>query len=139
MVEESRQAKTIIEKIKQLLYNYDLTIAYAQGEIAIRNASMDLYKGSKSQYKQRKFLEAKIDKEKFQIFVDDVENARSELLDNVEIILSKYQKKYKDIFMLYFFQEKSYKEIADQTAYSIPMITKVIKRLKNDLLTFYMP
>lgn len=139
MIEETRQAQTIVDKIKQLLYNYDLTLAYAKGEIAVRDATMKLYGNSTNHFKQKKFLDAKIEKEKLEIFVQDIENARSELLDNIEIILSKYEKRYANIFKLYFFEEKSYKDIAEKTAYSIPMVTKIIKRLKTDLLTFYMP
>ena len=139
MFVETRQAQTIVDKIKQLLYNYDLTLLYANGEIKIRQSTMDLYSGSKNKYRQKKFIEAKVDKERYEIFVEDLENARKEIKENLEIILSKYQSRYKEIFMLYFFEEKTYKEIAKITSYSIPMITKIIKRLKDDLLTFYMP
>ena len=135
----SKQAQTIIDKIKQLLFNLELTIVYADGEIAVRRSTMKLYEGQTNRYKQRKFINAKVDEERFQIFKEDVENVKNEIMENLDIILSKYQARYKQIFVMRFFEEKTYQEIADETNYSLVAINRIVARLKNDLLTFYMP
>lgn len=137
--EDNKTAATIVEKIKQLLLNYDLTIAYANGEIAIRKATMELYKGSKNKYQQKKFIEAKVDKERFEIFIEDVNHAKQEISENVSLILDKYQPRYKQIFIAYFLEGKNYDDICELTHYSKDAINKIIHKLKQDLLTFYMP
>lgn len=122
-----------------MLFNCDLTIVYAKGEIEIRQANMNLNEGSKNKYKQRQFINAKIDKERYEIFVADIEHTKQELLENIDMILDKYQPRYKHVFIAYFLQDKTYSEIAEETNYSLDTINKVIRKLKDDLITFYIP
>lgn len=133
------EAKTIIEKIKRILFNCDLTIAYAKGEINLRNSIMSLYEGDMRKKSQQKFIRAKIEKERFELFVDEVEHTKTEIKENLNLIFDKYQPKYRQVFLLFFLEDKSYQEIAEQTNYSFEMIKLVIRRLKNDLITLYLP
>ena len=137
--DENKQAKTIADKIKKMLMNLELTILYADSEIKIRQATMKLYEGDTNRWKQRKFIEAKIDKERFEVYKEDIEHLHVEIMENIDILLSKHTPRYKQIFIMYFFQDKTYKEIAEETNYSLVAINKIISKLKNDLLTFYMP
>ena len=45
MIEERAKTNTIVKRIKKMLFNYDLAVAYVKGEIKIREANMRLYKG----------------------------------------------------------------------------------------------
>ena len=136
---ETKKAKTIIENIRKLLFNCDLTVIYANGEIALREATMRLNEGSRAKAKQQKFINAKIDKERYEVFIADIENTKNEIMDNLNLILDKYQPRYKEVFVAYFLQDKTYQEIATQTNYSKEAIKVIVRRLKNDLLTFYIP
>lgn len=135
----TKQAKGIVDKIKRLLYNCDLTLAYARGEIQIREAQLSLYEGDMRKSSQRKFVQAKVEKERYEIFVADIEHTKDEITENLSLILDKYQPKYKQIFMLFFLEGKSYQEIAEATNYSFEAIKVIIRRLKNDLITLYLP
>ncbi len=137
--DENKQAKTVADKIKKMLMNLDMTILYADSEIKIRQATMKLYEGQTTKWAQRKFVEAKIDEERFEVYKEDILHLRDEINENLEILLSKHTPRYKQIFIMYFFQDKTYQEIADQTNYSLVAINKIISKLKNDLLTFYVP
>lgn len=135
----TKQAKNVIDKIKKLLFNLEMTIVYANGEIQLRKSTMKLYDGETSKWKRKKFIEAKVDEERFQVFKEDVENTICEIKENLDIILSKYSPRYKNVFVLYFFEEKTQQEIADLTNYSKDSVAKIIQKFRNDLLTFYIP
>lgn len=139
MRDDTKQAQTIATKLKRLLFNLDLTREYAKSEIEIRRATMKLYKGETAKWKQRRFLEAKIDEERYQIYLEDIENVRIELVENIELILSKHTERYKKIFIMFFLEDKSISEIADESHYSVDTVKKIIQKLKQDLLTFYVP
>jgi RNA polymerase sigma factor (sigma-70 family) len=136
---ETKKAKTIIENIRKLLFNCDLTVVYANGEIVLREVTMRLNEGSRAKAKQRKFINAKIDKERYEVFIADIENTKNEIMDNLNLLLDKYQPRYKEVFVAYFLQDKTYQEIATQTNYSKEAIKVIVRRLKTDLLTFYIP
>ena len=134
-----KRAQNIATKLKVLLFNLDLTLEYAKSEIEVRRATMKLYQGETAKWKQRRFLEAKVDEERYQIYLEDIIKTRNELLENVELILSKHTERYKKIFLMFFLQDKSITEIADETHYSVDTVKKIIQKLKQDLLTFYVP
>lgn len=139
IMEDTKKAKTIVDNIRKLLFNCDMTIAYAKAEIQLRESTMRLNANSSAKAKRKKFLDAKIEKEKYEIFVADIENTKNEIVDNLSLILDKYQPRYKQVFISYFLEDKTYQEIAKMTNYSNDAIKIIIRRLKNDLLTFYMP
>ena len=137
MEDSKQEAKNIVDKIKKLLFNYDMAIVYAKGEISFREADMELYKSNKGKYGAKKFALARIDKERFEIYIEKINNAKNELLENLSLVLDKYNDKYKQVFMLFFIESKTYQEIADITHYSFEAVKVIIKRFKNDLLTMF--
>ena len=137
MTEDTKQAKNVIQKLKKLLYNYDLALVYAKGEIKLREATMNLYSQDKRRYSQRKFLVAKVEKERFEDYISDLENSKREILDNLDIILSKYTPKYKQVFIMYFLENRSYDEIASETHYTFDGICDIIAKLKKDVIDLY--
>jgi len=135
----TKVAKDIVEKIKRMLFNCDLTIAYAHGEIKLRDAEMKLYEGRGGRKEQFKYIRAKTEKEQYEVFIEDINHIKEEITENLSIILDKYQPKYRQIFLLFFIESKTYQEIADITHYSFEAVKVIIKRLKNDLITLYLP
>lgn len=135
----TKQAATIVKKIKKLLYNYDLTLVYATGEISLREANMTLYEGDKKRDSQRRFVLAKVEKERYQLFVDEVQKAKKEILNNLDLVLSKYTPRYKAVFIAYFIEEKNYDDICGATHYSRDAVAHIIQKLKADLIDTYIP
>lgn len=138
-MEERTKADTIVTRIKKMLFNYDLAVAYVDGEIKLREANMRLYKGDTKKDSQRKFLIAKIEKERYQLFMEEVAVAKKQILENIDLILEKYQPKYRQVFIAYFIEDQKYADIETLTNYSCDAIKVIIRRLKNDLIDLYMP
>lgn len=137
MKNDTRQATTIVDRIKKLLYNYDLSIEYAKGQIKLRQATINLYSNDTRKYSQRKFLIAKIDKDRYENYIAELEDAKRSILDNLDILLSKYTERYKQVFIMYFLQNKTYDEICDATNYAPDGLKDIIARLKGDLIQLY--
>lgn len=129
--------KTVVEKIRRLLLNYDLTVAYALGEITIRKEIMDLYKGDNRKPSQRKFIQAKIDFERYEIYVEEVVKAKKELEKNLMYVLNRYSSRYKDIFWKHCIEQKSYDEIAETTGYSVVALKKIVHNVKQDVIGWF--
>lgn len=137
--EQTKEAKSIVDKIKKLMYNCDLTLAWAYGEIRLHEATMKLYEGDMKRKSQQKYVDAKINKERLEIFAADIEHTKQETTDNLNLILDKYQPKYRDVFRMFFLEDKTYQDIADTTNYSFEAIKWIIRKLRNDLITLYLP
>ena len=139
MIEERAKTNTIVKRIKKMLFNYDLAVAYVHGEIKIREANMRLYKGDTKKISKRKFVLSKVEKERYEIFLEEIAVAKKEILENLNLILDKYQPRYRQVFVAYFLEDKQYCEIEALTNYSYDAIKAIIRRLKNDLIDLYVP
>lgn len=139
MIEERAKTNTIVKRIKKMLYNYDLAVAYVKGEIMIREANMRLYKGDTKKISKRKFVLSKVEKERYEIFLEEIAVAKKEILENLNLILDKYQPRYRQVFVAYFLEDKQYCEIEALTNYSYDAVKAIIRRLKNDLIDLYVP
>ena len=139
MIEERAKTNTIVKRIKKMLFNYDLAVAYVKGEIKIREANMRLYKGDTKKISKRKFVLSKVERERYEIFLEEIAVAKKEILENLNIILDKYQPRYRQVFVAYFLEDKQYCEIEALTNYSYDAVKAIIRRLKNDLIDLYVP
>ena len=139
MIEERAKTNTIVKRIKKMLFNYDLAVAYVKGEIMIREANMRLYKGDTKKISKRKFVLSKVEKERYEIFLEEIAVAKKEILENLNLILDKYQPRYRQVFVAYFLEDKQYCEIEALTNYSYDAVKAIIRRLKNDLIDLYVP
>ena len=134
---EKKDAETIVKKIKRLLYNYDLAIVEAKGQLGLRQAAYDMYKNDNRKFAVRKFLSAKIDIDRLNIYIEKIQVAKNDLYDGLNLELDKYNPRYRQVFTMYFLDEKSYTEIAYETKYSRDAIKKIIQKLKKELLEIY--
>ena len=139
MIEERAKTNTIVKRIKKMLFNYDLAVSYVKGEIKIREANMRLYKGDTKKNSKRKFVLSKVEKERYEIFLEEIAVAKKEILENLNLILDKYQPRYRQVFVAYFLEDKQYCEIEALTNYSYDAVKAIIRRLKNDLIDLYVP
>ena len=128
---------TVVDKIRRLLLNYDLTVAYALGEIEIRKDIMELYKGDDRKPSQKKFIQAKIDMERFEIYAEEVLKAKKELVDNLNSVLKRYTERYQKIFWMACIEKKPYAEISDKTGYNYETIKKIVHKVKGDVIGWF--
>lgn len=129
--------KNVVDKIRRLLLNYDLTVAYALGEIEIRKDIMELYRGDERKPSQKKFVQAKIDLERYEIYVEEVVKAKNKLEKNLMYVLNRYTSRYKDIFWWHCIEQKSYDEIAEKTGYSVVALKKIVHNVKQDIIGWF--
>ena len=134
---EMEQAKNVIERIKVLLFNYDLELTYARGCVREFEITMRLYQNDHRKDRQRKFLSAKVDKERFENYIDEILDAKKEIMDNIDIVLSNYTPAYKRVFVMYFFENKTLEEISTETNYSFDGIRYIINKLKSLIIQLY--
>jgi len=134
MSDNSEKGIKVINQIKKLLYNYDMALVYANGEITFRQANMKLYQNSKKKYDRVLFVSNKVDKEKFEIYQQELMKAKNEIVSSVNSILDRYNSKYKQVFIMKFFEEKTIDEIASSLGYSKRAIDDIIAKLKRDFI-----
>ena len=125
----------VVARIRRLLLNYDLTVAYALSEIEIRKNVMDLYRGDTRKPSQKKFVQAKVDKERFEIYIEEVVKAKKKLENDVLYVLNRYTPRYKDIFWMACIQQKTYEEISQITGYSYDAVYKIVHKVKSDVIS----
>lgn len=131
---DQQQGENAITQFKKLLYNFDVMIEYAKGEIAMHDCNMKLYANSRKKKEKAKFVSHKIDKQKFEIYLEELINAKKEIIANLNSVIDKYNPIYKKIFYMKYFEEKTNEEIADNFGYSLSGIKKICKKMREDFI-----
>ena len=111
--------------------NSDLCVTYTEALIQQIDAEMKLYEGKQDKYSKRKFVELKIDKEKNIQYLEDTIANKQKLVANVEKVIDKYNSRYKKVFVYFFIENKSYREIADAVGYSEDRIKQILQILRR--------
>lgn len=119
--------------------NSDLCVTYTEALIQQIDAEMKLYEGKRDKYSKRKFVELKIDKEKNIQYLEDTIANKQKLVANVEKVIDKYNSRYKKVFVYFFIENKSYREIADAVGYSEDRIKQILQILRRQLVLNYSP
>ena len=119
--------------------NSDLCVTYTEALIQQIDAEMKLYEGKQDKYSKRKFVELKIDKEKNIQYLEDTIAIKQKLVANVEKVIDKYNSRYKKVFVYFFIENKSYREIADAVGYSEDRIKQILQILRRQLVLNYSP
>ena len=127
----TEKAKDITSRIRSFLMNSDLCVTYTEALIQQIDAEMKLYEGKQDKYSKRKFVELKIDKEKNIQYLEDTIANKQKLVANVEKVIDKYNSRYKKVFVYFFIENKSYREIADAVGYSEDRIKQILQILRR--------
>ena len=135
----TEKAKDITSRIRSFLMNSDLCVTYTEALIQQIDAEMKLYEGKQDKYSKRKFVELKIDKEKNIQYLEDTIANKQKLVANVEKVIDKYNSRYKKVFVYFFIENKSYREIADAVGYSEDRIKQILQILRLQLVLNYSP
>lgn len=135
----TEKAKDITSRIRSFLMNSDLCVTYTEALIQQIDAEMKLYEGKQDKYSKRKFVELKIDKEKNIQYLEDTIANKQKLVANVEKVIDKYNSRYKKVFVYFFIENKSYREIADAVGYSEDRIKQILQILRRQLVLNYLP
>lgn len=136
----------ITERIKRLLFNYDLTIATIQAEINLRDSNIELIDSvvaasNKKDYTKKQLKEItllKADKVVFENCLENTLSRRNKLLENISTIFERFNNH--DVLEKIFI-EKYLKEITPEEENNLktkyPEYDEIIKIIDSLLITIY--
>ncbi len=134
----------ITERIKRLLFNYDLTIATIQAEINLRDSNIELIDSvvaasNKKDYTKKQLKEItvlKADKVVFENCLEKTLSRRNKLLENISTIFERFNNH--DVLEKIFI-EKYLKEITpeEEMKKSYPEYDEIVKLIDSLLIDIY--
>ena len=127
----------VVKKLKNLMLTYDLLLIQASAERDIRIACMNQTSHDTRKKPAKKYIVAKIEKERLDTYIEELLESRDNLLQGVEIILEKYNIYHKRIFVDYFLKGQSVETIAEKEKLSNQAVENIVDRIKKDILDFY--
>lgn len=133
MTKQTENGQKIAERFRKLLFNIDLKIAEAEGQIALAEEEFKLHQKIRKTDNQRIAMNAKMNKECYKVFVSNLKIIKEKILKDLDRVLSTYTSKYKKIWMMYFIGRRSIEEISNEVNYSRDNINRIIKKMKDDL------
>ena len=134
----------ITERIKRLLFNYDLTIAAIQAEINLRDSNIELIDcvvaaSNKKDYTKKQLKEItllKADKVVFENCLEKTLSRRNKLLENISTIFERFNNH--DVLEKIFI-EKYLKEITPEEKNNLkkkyPEYDEIFKKIDSVLIT----
>lgn len=125
------------DKIKKLLFNYDLELVAARSELQLVNSKIDRYQDSTNKRNRNIYLANKIEKIKIEEFIRQLGKAKNETWNDLEQILNTYTPRYRTLWIMRFIKGMSYEEISADTNYSISNVRKIIDRMNRDLIDYF--
>ena len=127
------RSKNLIERLKRTLFKYDMEIARVEAEIALAAEKMDLTSQSTRKKDTKVFIESKINKENYEVFLSRLKTNKITLLRNIYLIIDKYEGDYSEVFKKHYFENKEVEQIAEETKLPIYTVKQIIKRLNYDI------
>lgn len=131
---EIKEAKTAADSVRKVLFNFDLELVAANGELDLTKAKVQRYADKKNRQEIERYTTARIDEEKLKVFVQQLIDGKNKTWKSMENLLNTYTPKYKTIWLMYFISQYSYEEIAERTGYTIEGVNFIIRKLKKDLI-----
>lgn len=141
MQEQGKKEKKPInaaEKIRRILFNFDLELTASLGELSLAKARVQRYADKKNRKELEIYTSACIDEAKLNVYIDQLTKGKNETYESLEKILETYNPKYKKIWLMYFIGQQTYEEISSKTYYSYNNVKKIIKKLRKDLISYGM-
>lgn len=136
---EGLDGKTIADLLRADLLNYELAIQSATARIAFYNALMKRLKGKRSPKSKRDFVRAKVNREIYETYLEDVLRAKDELEHGIDCCFGSYPRAYRSVFKLAFLENLPPDKICEQTGLSLKAVEFIVAKMERDLLVFYCP
>ena len=127
----SQRPKLSPYSLRKLYLNLALKIITADNEIKVATHDWGVYSRFEDLDSQRKAMNAKMRKECFVIYRQNLISVRDALNRQVEMYLKKYGIRQERIWKLYFIENKTAEEIAQLTHYSVVSIQRMIVKYRK--------
>ena len=128
---------SILDLIKRYSFQLDMNKTYTESRINDLRAKIALYEGSNNRKDKKAFVRAKLRYERFVVYLEELEQERINLFENISLLLDKHKKRYKEVFIGYYLENKSKSEIAVEMGYSVEAVEKMINDIEYDLNCMY--
>jgi len=129
----------VADMLRAELLNYELEVQRAESRIAYFGAVMDRTSGSKSRRKSRTFVYAKVEREAWICYRDDLLQAKSELARGIDGALGSYPDAHRKIFWECLLNEREPSVVASEMGMSLKAVERIRNKLMRDLHSLYRP
>lgn len=107
-------------------------MARVECEIAVRKEKMDFYSGSTKQEDVKAFIDAKIDKENYEVFFNKLGTYKTNLERKIMLVAEKYQGDYAGVFEDFFFKKLHVNDIAVKYNLTVDNVWKLAQRMRKE-------
>ncbi len=129
----------LADLLRAELLNYELAIQLAESKIAYFSSRMERDKGLPMAKTKSRFVYAKIAKERWETFRDDVLEIKKSLAQGIDSALAAYPALHRQIFSLYFLEQASIDECAAKTGLTSRQVKAIVEKINGDLHELYRP
>lgn len=120
------------DKIRKTLMLLDLKIIEANGQLKLANEEFEFNQRFKQSANQKKAIEAKVRVECYKVFINNLIEAKKDILKNLDTVLSVYEEKDRKIWIMHFIQHKSVNQMAEELQFSTSAVYKIIAKFKEE-------
>lgn len=131
-----KEGQTVADKIRKLLFNIDLRIVDAEGEIKVAKHDFDLNSKIDSPKHRQNAAKAKMRKECYIVYLDNLKKTKQEIRISLDKVLTRYNSKYQKIWTMYFIEKKSIDDIVNEVSYTRDNINKIVQKFKIELANY---
>ena len=128
--------KNPAESYRKTLFNYDLEIANATSRSEYFAAREEMYRDDNTKQGKKIYFGAVANLRKLRTYLNSLKKGQSDAWNRLEEIINRYKPKRKKIWFMYFINGYSIQEIADSLPYDPRNLRRIIKNMKEELITY---
>ena len=127
----------IADSLRAELLNYELAIPLAESRIKYFGAVVERCRNGATRKVKRRFVYAKIARDSYERYRDDLLQAREALARGIDSCLGSYPAEYRNVFWEVLLKERSPAEAALFLGMSEEAVERIAAKLRSDLHRLY--
>lgn len=128
--------KNVVNKIRAVLFNYDMEIEQAKAQLRKAYAKTSCFKDSKIHWQQEKYYSGEIEKIKYQSYINQLKKDKQKVLQDISNVLDIYYPEHKHVWLEYCLKNKLPKMIAKELDIHTAKVKKIIRLINQDLINY---
>ena len=128
--------KNVVNKIRAVLFNYDMEIEQAKAQLRKAYAKTSCFKDSKIHWQQEKYYSGEIEKIKYQSYINQLKKDKQKVLQDISNVLDIYYPEHKHVWLEYCLKNKLPKMIAKELDIHTAKVKKIIRIINQDLINY---
>lgn len=123
----------LASRIKSTLIQIDMNIAVDTAQMKVADADYRKYIHSNFPNLRQKGVVAQAMKLIYSNHIQDLTNARAELLANIDFALRGFPESWRTVWKMYYFTSLDVNDIGDRTGYAGEYVRKIIRLMKSEM------